>query len=846
MHRSSLYVLLTTLLGVLTSLAAHAAEPSSTYLRDWLVCGPVQLEAPTLGTQEFTHLRGFGRSYLQTEGTEGDVRPKAGDVVDYLGGTMVWKAYNSPTDIVSLDTAIGTQNHVLAYAYTTVESDKDQAAVLSLGSNDGCRVWLNGERVFDYPQARGVLLDDDYVPVFLRKGTNHLLFKVEEHGNEWGFGCRFIPMDKDDAWKKLRFFEVASDKNNVTHLEFLGPDSLLDVLFDNVDIAVHHTKKRNTPYSALNWDQTRKMQILDARPDYGEYQIDLIATFRGGDTVTYNLPFSVGTPIDYVLFEDGKSDYTIHIADDASETIQWAAKELQQALLEISGAELSIVNSLVNKGEKFIEVSLYQEGLQENPNIDRVIYNDFRGGIEIQGYTDRGVLYAVMAFLENELGVRYYTPSVTVMPKRDRYTYRHLDFWEDPGLRVRNTFYKEAFDPTWAARNRSNGAMGTRKQPGGVEGYWGVHTFFPLMPPEEFFETHPEYYSLIDGKRIYERAQLCLTHPDVLDIITERLREKMRAHPENLIYSISQNDWRQPCQCNDCAAIAKKEESEAGPMLWFVNQVAERVEDEFPDKLIGTLAYQYTRKPPKHIRPRENVVIRFCSIECCFVHDFKSCPQNEDFLDDLVQWSKVADKIYVWDYVVNFANYIMPFPNFDVLQSNIQTFRDYNAIGIMEQGAYQSRGGEFSELKAYLIAKLLWNPEADTEAIIDDFMYGYYGRAGQHIRAYFDLCQDLVQPDTHLRIFSHADHPIYSDEFIRDGERIFRKAKSVADSPAYLQRVEMAELPLLYLKCRRLPQEALQDGSYAQFMAIVEREGITHFAEHDNGFADFMERQKEL
>ena len=192
---------------------------------------------------------------------------------------------------------------------------------------------------------------------------------------------------------------------------------------------------------------------------------------------------------------------------------------------------------------------------------------------------------------QNELGVRFYTPRVTVAPRRESFAFCLLRFADKPGIRVRNDFYFEAFDPIWAAHNRGNGAMGTRVQPGGVEGYCAVHTFYPLLPPEEFFEAYTEWYSLIDGKRTYDRAQLCLTNPEVLDKLTERLKERMRENPDNLIYCVSQNDWHGACQCDNCQAIATREESEAGPVVWFVNQVAERIEKEFPDKYVGTLAY---------------------------------------------------------------------------------------------------------------------------------------------------------------------------------------------------------------------------------------------------------------
>ena len=361
-------------------------------------------------------------------------------------------------------------------------------------------------------------------------------------------------------------------------------------------------------------------------------------------------------------------------------------------------------------------------------------------------------MYGVMSFLENEFGCRWYTPGVSIIPPKDKLVFDRFDHSETPGVRVRNDFYFEAFDPIWAARNKMNGAMSFRQQPGGVESYWGVHTFYPLMPPSEFFADHPEYYGLIKGKRISDYTQLCLSNPDVLKIITERIRKIMRENPEYLIYDISQNDWDDPCQCEKCQAIVKKEGSESGIIIWFVNQVAEAIEKEFPDKFIGTLAYRYTRTPPKNIHPRSNVVVRLCSIECCFAHDFKTCPENQSFLRDLEAWSAIAPHLYIWDYVVNFSHYIMPYPNFKVLQPNIQTFRENNSIGIMEQAAYQGRGGEFSELRAYLISKLLWNPDCNVENVIDDFMYGYYGRAGKYIRQYFDLLHGRITPETHIHI----------------------------------------------------------------------------------------------
>jgi len=459
------------------------------------------------------------------------------------------------------------------------------------------------------------------------------------------------------------------------------------------------------------------------------------------------------------------------------------------------------------------------------------IYKNIQSNIVLIGGKQRGTMYAVFSFLENEFGVRWYTPDVTSVPKRQQFSFNRINHFEEPTLQVRNDFYYEAFDPTWAAHNKINGAMGFREQHGDIEGYWSVHTFYKFMPPTEFYELHPEYYSLIDGKRIHERAQLCLTNSNVLDIITDRLKTAMRENPSNLIYSVSQNDWRNACQCDNCQAIVSEQGAESGIMVWFVNQVAERVKEEFPEKYVGTLAYQYTRKPPLKIKPKENVVIRLCSIECCFSHDFESCPENQEFLGDLEAWSQISPHLYIWDYVVNFSHYLMPYPNFKVLQPNIKTFLNNSSIGIMEQAAYQSRGGEFAELRSYLISRLLWNSESNIDEEIDDFMAGYYGRSGQYIREYLDLLHEQIRPDTHIHLGLNADDKLFTNGFIEEATEIFDKAEIIAENDDIKKRVEMARLPLMYLKCKRDPVNSKYDGTFERFTNIVKREGITHFAE---------------
>lgn len=815
----------------------YANEPSGDFLRSWLLLGPVTLDEPAIKEVNTLHLPGFEIDFLEAHGGERGARPTPGQGVDLPDGPVRWIAHTADDNSIDLDVALSDREFIAAYAYCEIEMERKTACVMALGSNDGVRVWLNGERVWDVSEGRGLRPDDDAIPVVLRKGRNRLLLKVEERGNLWGFACRFLPLTGSLLADELRFFDVVTAANGTPRLRFRHAPSIIGTFVRGARLEARSTIEPGRVIWKKKWSKKPQMDIGVDASRYGEYVLRVNVAFTGGTDRTMDIPFTAGKRIEYPLFENGASNYVIILGSDASESERWAAQELQHWLEEVSGVELPIrddsdgTETAIVVGHNARAAKLLGQSAAPEPEDESFIYQNVGPAIVITGGRDRGTLYGVMTFLERELGCRWYSPRVSVAPQKAAYRFHHLHHTESPGIRVRNDFYFEAFEPIWAARNKVNGAMSYREQPGGVEGYWRVHTFYPLMPPSEFFDTHPEYYSLLEGERVHDRAQLCLTNADVLDIITERVRKVMRDNPDYLIYSVSQNDWRRPCECDKCRAIVEREGSESGPLLEFVNDVAERVEDEFPNKFIGTLAYSYTRKPPKTIRPRDNVVIRFCSIECCFAHDFTTCPENAEFLEDLRGWAAMAPHLYIWDYVVNFSHYIMPYPNFRVLQDNIRTFRDNNAIGIMEQAAYQSRGGEFAELRAYVLSKLLWDPECDVQTVINDFMYGYYGRAGQHVRRYFDLLHNRLTPDTHIHLGLKPDDPIFSDEFIRQADAIFDQAEAVADNEEIRQRVEMARLPLMYLKCRRAPLDAKRAGDYERFTAIVEREGITHYAE---------------
>jgi hypothetical protein len=538
-----------------------------------------------------------------------------------------------------------------------------------------------------------------------------------------------------------------------------------------------------------------------------------------------------------VLAERGKkAEYKIVIPTKASPAERYAAEELVTHIKKTVGVDLPIVTddetAAPPKKAIFLGSTRHSLALIGDNSFkpDSLGSDGFRivvrgESVILYGSPKRGALYAAYDFLERFAGCRWYASWHCVTPRIDRLLVpANWDDTQKPAFEMRQPYWYDINrNQDFAARLRVNG-FNHIKGPidlkyGGDDFRFGgglssCHTFNRLLPPDEFFDSHPEYFSLVKGKRRKKHSQLCLTNPDVLRIVTERVLERIRKDPGAKFYGVSQNDWYNFCECANCMAVDKEEESHAGTMVRFINAVAEKVEKEFPDVIIETLAYQYTRKPPKKTRLRRNVVPCLCTIECDFARSIPESPyvQNKSFQKDIEIWKKQTDKLYLWDYTTEFQDYPIPFPNVYALQGNIKFFRDNNVKELYEQGAYQGRHGEFAELKAWLLAKLMWNPNQPLKPLIDDFFAGYYGKAAPYVREYFEEMhrrQLTWSANAHkpLKIWKSVVMKSLPDDFISWAKPIWRKAKdAVKDDPKFSYNVRMTEFSFDFLRAMRLYQ----------------------------------------
>ena len=528
------------------------------------------------------------------------------------------------------------------------------------------------------------------------------------------------------------------------------------------------------------------------------------------------------------LAENGKpAEYKLVCPEGASPSQKYAAEEFRKFVAQMTGVALPIVSDKEELPAKgiFFGVTRQTAGLlKAAPDVASLGEDGFRikacpPHLLVIGGPVRGTLYGAYEILERFGGCRWYSSWHSVIPSVKKFDIP--DDWDNtqkPAFAMREPFWYDMFDGDFAARCRANGnAMRLEARHGGHSFRFGgdlpsCHTFARLVPVSEFYAKHPEYFALRNGRRDNRAdAQLCLTNPDVLKLVIERVKERIRQDPGARFYGVSQNDNCEYCTCPACQAIDDREESHAGTMVAFINAVAEAVEKDFPSVKIETLAYQYTRKPPKTLRLRKNVVPCLCTIECDFSFGIgkSAFRENRSFLNDIAGWAGQAPELYVWDYTTDFSHYTAPFPNVLALQDNIKFFRANRVNELFEQGAYQGRHGDFAELKAWLLAKWMWNPDLPAEPLLEDFFNGYYGKAAPEVRTYFDALHSFFRDPAEkpLRIFINVTDPAIPDDFYDRAIALWRQAEeAVRDSaPVYRYNVRMGEFPVLYARLMRAP-----------------------------------------
>ena len=493
---------------------------------------------------------------------------------------------------------------------------------------------------------------------------------------------------------------------------------------------------------------------------------------------------------------------TVHIVAGDSPSEQYAAAELTDYLTRMG---LTVT-------EDAYTVTLSIDPTMPDDSYRMVVRRKNKDGTTITG-GKRGVIYGVYRFLEEFGGCRFFTPDLEVVPE-GKFTITTGVIAYTPVFENRHTdWYSVKTEADWMVKNGLNCSIYTdiSEEMGSKWSYGSqfVHNICAVT------NTDPN-------------AQPCLTDPANLEYAIQYVRNRLASEPGVNIITVSQMDNQNYCRCANCAAVDAEEGSPAGTLLRFVNAIARDIAEDYPDVVIDTLAYLYTRKAPAVTVPEPNVCIRLCPIECCYVHalDDPSCPENVAFCQDLMDWSEICNRIYIWDYTTNFCHYIPTFNNLQVMRKNMQFFAEHNVKGMFPQGNSASVSGEFGELRAYLLAKLMVNPlmtEEEYDRHMNEFLEAYYGEGWSYIRSYIDLttvlsesdCQDCMNHPKHSVVLKL--YPLVEDNL----NEWWDKAEELAgDRVEYVQR---SRLQWRYIRLMIHPDKE----TAAKFIADVKAAGVT-------------------
>ncbi len=560
-----------------------------------------------------------------------------------------------------------------------------------------------------------------------------------------------------------------------------------------------------------------------------------------------------------LMFNLSAGTLKILVPEDAIPAEATAARELQAGLKKIFGAELPVVKGeapgpAIRVGQS-PETARLLGGLDfKTLKPDEIIIKTVGGNLILTGDRPRGSLYAVYEFLEREYGVRFWTAEAESWPTRKEFTLPQIDCRYAPPFKSREAFYDLIQkSPAFAAKMRSNGHFDRIPEElgGHLELLGWCHTFEQFVSPGKFFADHPEWFAEVNGKRI-ENGQLCLTNPEARGRLTAEVLAALRKKPETRIVSVSQNDHQRFCRCKSCEAFVKTHGNQSDLLIDAVNEVAGAVAKEFPEAKVETLAYQYTRQTPKTVRPLSNVIVRLCSIECDFSAPLDS-PANAAFASEVRDWGKLAEELYIWNYVTNFNKYYLPHPNRESLAADLRFFAANRATAVFEQGSSGPGSiADFADLRAWLTAKLLWDPSQDPDRLTEEFVNGYYGPAAPEVLRYLALMDNSIKPGSRLGCGNGGVFWL-DDRQLLDAWLLLEAAKAKAkEDPELLRRVETAavSINLALLErdsiwnsppelLRKIKREELLDRQ----LEIARAAGTRNFSEHQKNSYEILTKR---
>lgn len=556
------------------------------------------------------------------------------------------------------------------------------------------------------------------------------------------------------------------------------------------------------------------------------------------------------------LLENGEVKVTVVYSEGASESLIAAADFMAATIDRMSGS--SGVRTAVKKGGES-GFSIYVGRAANSALIDLSDVKDDGykleikpEGIYIVGKTDDATRNGIYDFLETHLECMYVSPENTYVPLCPTVKLALEEKTVNPTITWRKVYQYESVQNGWYERLKMNGTI-VKEGENSIELYneWGTwcHSSFEFVPPEKYFDEHPEYYAKFLGKRRYQfnvlgrtfPTHLCYTNEEVYQIAEAELVKRIEANPEVKFWDFSIMDtYFATCRCKECKKFNKEAGSEMGTLLAFLNRLADSIKDDYPDVYLSTLAYQRVKNPPKNMKCAPNLCINVCAFPGTQSYPYSTeggIKASREFAERVVEWGKICDNILVWDYVVNFTHLKLPFPNFEFQKENLEFYLENNIRFVFHQGSREPMD-ENAEMRTYLLSRQLWDKDVDLKALAKKYVAVVYGDAAGLVEEYMDLQNSaMIESGVDLSLYDNPKKhkngylaPKLTDKYLELTEKMLEVAEN--SDTVNVKAVEMLRVNALYAKMTDASWDyRAKKAAFEEFKALSEKYNFTKSGE---------------
>ena len=448
-----------------------------------------------------------------------------------------------------------------------------------------------------------------------------------------------------------------------------------------------------------------------------------------------------------------------------------AAEDLAYYLGHIMNTNIPVV-SKEEGGTGTIVVSFQPE--KDLPE-DAFVIDVTKEQVSITGANERGVLFGVYYFLDHYLGCKFLAADYEYIPHFAGKVLPEKSDRQIPRFAYREIFIAEGDDPVFSFKNLLNGRLGHRIE---------------KREAEKNYTTGIDTYSFISSQLISDRyacnGQYLFSDSSVKKEALIKLDKKLsEIYMKRQIYAILEHEDRGSV----CERGLKKGETPQKAFLDYTSYLAKGLQKKYPKVKFYHQAYFWSRRAPADAkRLPSNLGVHFAPIEADFSQPLKS-KTNSRYWQDLLSWKPLTDDVIVWHYITNFNAYPAPYPNLDALAQDLHDLgKEPFVTGLFLQGAYNSAGSELAELRLWVFARLLWNPNQNIETLIKEFCHYYYGKAADDVKHYIDTVAFFSrQSQEGLQAKTPVDAAYLSEEHLAKLAAILEKglSKLKTESPYY-------------------------------------------------------------